>query len=276
MHALIDADILRYEVGYAAETGWQAEGIPSWDYVQEVLEERLQRIIHGSGATSSTLYLTEGHTFRYDIATVKPYKGTRKDVKPWHYNNLSVYMKDVLGAEVVTGIEADDAMAIEQVKNAKEMSYDANDWFSDDVREPTIICTRDKDLRQVPGWHYSWEMYNQPEWGPFFVDGERHDLELNEKRNKVKGTGLSFFYSQLITGDTVDNIPGLPGKGAVVAHDALNECADQLECVKEMYEEHYGSEWEERMLEQGQLLWMVRRLHNADGSPLTWEIGMIE
>jgi len=265
MHALVDADILRYEVGFASETGWKNGDLPPWEYVQEMLEMRLERIMQGSGATTSTLFLTEGRTFRYDIATVKPYKGSRVDHKPWHYQNLTVYMRDVLGATIVTHIEADDAMAIWQTER-----------LSVATSEDTIICTRDKDLKQVPGWHYQWEMGAQGEWGPELVTKEGDGLTLNKKRNSVVGTGLPFFYAQVLQGDKADNIPGLPGCGAVATWNALNRFDDPSEMlgiVRYMYADHYGEEWEERLTEQGQLCWMTRRL-TADGKPVLWEIGM--
>ena len=176
-------------------------------------------------------------------------------------------MKDVLGAVVVRDIEADDAMAIEQTNQMEARSG----------MERTIICTRDKDLRQVPGWHYGWEMGAQPSFGPELVDQEGNGLELNAKRNAIKGTGLPFFYAQVLWGDSADNIPGLPGCGAVRAYDLLSDCmyfgATMLDVVTHEYTEHYGSEWEERLLEQGRLCWMTRRLH-PDGKPVLWEIGM--
>lgn len=268
MHALIDGDIIRYEVGFAAEVGWKNNDLPPWQYVEDMLLERIQRILHGAGATTYTLYVTEGKTFRYDIATVKPYKGNRKADKPWHFNNISVYLKDVLGAVVVRDIEADDAMAIEQtgVEHLREGCPEV---------APTIICTRDKDLRQVPGWHYGWEMGAQPSFGPEFVLWDDANLELNDKRNAIKGTGLAFFYAQVLWGDRADNIPGLPGCGAVAAYEALKADNDGLYTVSNMYQEHYGGEWEERLLEQGQLCWMSRRLH-PDGKPVLWELDMTE
>jgi len=226
MNALIDADILRYEVGFAAEVGWKNEDRPPWDYVENMLLERIERIRHGSGANTYTLFITEGHTFRFDLATVKPYKGQRVPHQPWHYDNLTVYLRDVLGAVVVTDIEADDAMAIEQVSWNK----DPTDVPDRTYKNSTIICTRDKDLRQVPGWHYGWEMGAQAEFGPVFVDAEENNLELNAQRNAIKGTGLPFFYSQVLTGDAADNIPGLPGCGAVSAWHNLKS-GDNLEMV---------------------------------------------
>ena len=275
MHALIDADILRYEVGFASEVGWKNGDLPPFEYVEEMLHNRLDRIVHGAGATSSTLFLSEGPTFREAIATVKPYKGTRRHVKPWHFNNLTVYMRDVLGAEIVVAIEADDAMSVRQCTAIWNRSiYHEN---SGNKVDETIICTRDKDLRQVPGWHYGWEMGAQPEFGPMLVTKEGGGLSLNKKRSEIKGTGLPFFYAQVLQGDTADNIPGLPGCGAVRTHDLLEDCTlgAMLDMVKNEYEREYGSEWEEWLLEQGQLCWMSRRL-NPDGSAVLWQIGMEE
>lgn len=262
---LVDADILRYEIGFAAETGWNAitegrETIPPFHYVETLLLGRLDYIKEQIGTNvSPVLYLTEGPTFRYDIAVTKPYKGTRKENKPWHYTNLSVYMKDILGAKVITEIEADDAIAIEHTAS----------------EGTTIICSRDKDLRQVPGWFYSWELGRQAAFGPILITKEG-TLELSDDHKKLTATGLAAFYGQVLTGDRVDNIPGLDKCGPVAAFDILNETDDMLEAVKDAY---YGAYIVDNvnndavLLEQGQLCWMTRKL-NEDGTPQLWEIGM--
>jgi hypothetical protein len=46
-----------------------------------------------------------------------------------------------------------------------------------------------------------------------------------------------------------------------------------MEQVEFMYQEKMGDGWEDYLLEQGQLLWIVRRL-TEDGSPVIWERGM--
>lgn len=256
-----------YELGFAAETGWKAitegrEEFPPFDYVQDLLHERLDLICRAvstiSPVTQRYIYITSGETFRYNIAKTKPYKGTRIEKKPYHYNNLTVYLKDVLGAEVITGIEADDKMAVGQTAS----------------NATTCICTRDKDLRQVPGWFYSWELGRQPEFGPVEIS-HAGTLSLSKNKKKINATGMALFYSQLLTGDRVDNIPGIEGIGPVAAYDALKNCStteDMLEVVKERYQEVIGKKWEEYLLEMGQLLWMVRRM-NGDGSPQIWKIG---
>jgi len=277
MRPLIDGDILRYEIGFAAEAAIRAtsadpDALPSWDYVEECFHRRLEEIETKVGATEpSTIYITEGETFRDQIAITKPYKGTRKPNKPWHYNNLTVYMKDVLNAEVCKGIEADDAMAIEHVANNKRVANDKTGKVAS-----TIICTRDKDLRQVPGWAYSWELGRQPEFGPVCIDKTGY-LTLSDNHKKCGGTGLSFFYAQCLMGDSTDNIPGLSGVGPNAAFNLLNglDIDQMLEIVKEEYSNHHGTYWKTHLTEQGRLLWMVRSM-TPENTPVLWEIGMTE
>ena len=271
MKALIDADILRYEIGWGALTGWKAitetEDIPPFDYVEKLLLQRIASIQEVTNSGSYCLYLTEGHTFRYDIAKTKPYKGTRKENKPWHFDNLTAYMQGALECHTVTHIEADDALAIDALQDV----------------ENTIICTRDKDLRQVPVNVYSWELGRQPSFGPAIID-KVGSIELID--GKLKGTGFAFFCAQMLMGDGVDNIPGVPKVGPVKAYEILApilqmEIYDEikfhlLDEVQYSYQEYYGDEWEERMLEQGQLLWIVRRLNAMDGTPELWERGKTE
>lgn len=257
MQPLIDADVLRYEIGFAAEAGWQSPGFPSFDYVAELLDNRINNICAVVGATAPPiLYLTGKSNFRYTIATRTPYK-ERIGNKPWHYKNLTAYMKAVYDVRMQEGLEADDLMAIEQTRRPNE----------------TIICTRDKDLRSVPGWHYGWELGNQPSFGPRMVDtfGE---IRLSSDRKSIKGEGLVFFYSQCLTGDRVDSIPGLDGCGPVKAFETLSNTKtpdEAFKAVLEAYRGVYGDDAEKELLEQGRLLWMTRELH-LDGSPVLWSI----
>lgn len=61
----------------------------------------------------------------------------------------------------------------------------------------------------------------------------------------LKGTGLKFFYSQIITGDMADNYKGLKGKGATLALSVLDNCTTErqlYEATLKCYQEHYGME----------------------------------
>ena len=249
---LVDADMLVYEAAFCGqdrETG----DVFSFDRCADMVDRRLLEIKDGAGVDELHLFLTGDGNFRFDIATVKPYKAKRPE-KPWHYKNVRVYLEG-LGAEVVQGMEADDALAMAQT-------------------DTTVICTRDKDLRQVPGWHYGWELGKQPEFTLQWVD-EIGDIQLvGDKKKEIKGTGLKFFYSQMITGDTVDNIPGLPRGGAVLAYKTLANTTtegEMFKAVRELYREKYEEDADERMLEQGQLLWMCRET-DEDGRPILWQI----
>jgi 5'-3' exonuclease len=261
MQPLIDADVLAYESSFAAEAAWKyegQEGIPPFDKVADILDGRIESICLAVEATQPpTLFLTGKTNFRNDIAKRQKYKD-RAGNKPWHFQNILAYMKGKYDYRITEGLEADDLMAIEQTRSLAE-------------GKATIICTRDKDLRQVSGWHYGWELGNQPSFGPEFVEGIGR-LELQPSR-KLKGTGTYFFYSQCITGDSVDSIPGLPNYGPVKAYEILEGAETEEELFSRVYAAYqvvFGERASEELLEQGRLLWMTRELQ-SNGQPVLWE-----
>lgn len=270
MQCLLDADVLRYEIGFASETAWKGmnpeqdkqwliENPPPWDMVEDMLLNRIMHIETVCEADAPSIYFFTGKTnFRNLIAKKQPYK-MRKGNKPFHYYNLTAYMKGRYDFRQTEGLEADDLMAIYQKSRIEDGS--------------TIICTRDKDLRQVSGWHFGWELGNSPQFGPYYVEGYG-DITLNAKR-ELKGYGPKFFLAQCIMGDATDSIPGLPGKGPVYAFDIVGPTSsyeEGCEAVLATYEAYYGHPViaRDELLEQGQLLYMTRQL-NEDGSPILWE-----
>lgn len=261
MQPLIDGDILLYEIGYAAEAGWQKEGVPSFDYAEQLLEQRIANICAMVEATASPIiYLTGKTNFRTEIAKLRPYKD-RPSTKPFHYYNLKAYIKGTYDWRMQEGLEADDLLAIEQTARQNE----------------TIICTRDKDLLQIPGWHYQWELGRQAQFGPELVT-ELGTLRISEDRKKLRGTGSLFFYSQCLTGDSVDTVPGLPRFGPAKAFDLLSGCPTSQEAFNRVlgaYRAFYEDLAEQALLEQGQLLWMTRTL-NKDSSPKLWEFPNVD
>jgi 5'-3' exonuclease len=268
MQPLVDADVLLYEVGFAAEAGWQQPGFPSFDYAAELLDNRIANICAMVEATQPPiLYLTGKTNFRTEIAKLRQYK-ERPSLKPFHYYNLKAYIKGKYDWRLTEGLEADDLMAIEQCKHRGNPLYRGVE---------TIICTRDKDLRAVPGWHYGWELGMQPQYGPTFVT-DLGALRLSSNRKSLKGEGLLFFYSQCLTGDSVDTVPGLPKWGPVKAYELLAECptiSSAFHCVLEAYRGLYGALAEEALLEQGRLLWMTREL-DEEGKPVLWQLPKLE
>ncbi len=269
--------MIRYEVGYAAEAGWQGDGVPHFDYVAELVDRLVANICNEVEATEPPLFFFTGKTnFRNDIAKRHKYKD-RLSNKPFHYYNITAYIQGKWEWMLQEGLEADDLMSIYQLD--REIAH-AREVTTTDGR--TIICSRDKDLRTNNGWVYSWELANQPSFGPDWCEGYGW-IELTEKRHpkdprKIKGRGPKFFLAQCITGDDVDTIPGLEGQGPVKAFkilEATTTYEEGVQAVLEAYRGVYGDAAEKELLEQGRLLWMVNQL-NEDGTPKMWEIPNIK
>lgn len=249
--------------------------IQSFDFVKQVFDERIETILAGSGSDKAILFLSgDRHStrilnrmrkreglppivhepnFREALAKGKIYKGTRKQERPFHWLNLTSYiLAKTDTVSVSSGCEADDEVAIAHRLNPTG----------------TIICTRDKDLRMVPGWHYGWECGKQPEFGPIEYDSVGKIELVRSKPARIKGGGFAFFASQLIVGDVVDNIGGLQGWGPVKCHSLLENCTTEREyfsAVVSAYQGVYGSQWKEFLTEQCNLLWIVRE-RLPDGS----------
>lgn len=275
MRPLLDGDVLRYEIGWCGEydeldenTNETVHHIREWDFVQGLLDDRIAGICKDVDADEPpTIFLTgNSHStrilnriretpiellpsLREQLATIKPYKGTRKPVKPFHFNNITAYMLDNYNINIANdGLEADDHMAMSQNEN-------------------TIICTRDKDLRMVEGWHFGWECGKQVSFGPELVDKKGWLKEIN---GDIKGVGLKFFFYQMLVGDTVDNIAGCPKVGPKKAFKLLSECTTKKEhedAVRASYEAVYGDEYMKYLEENSRLLWMIREL-DKEGNPI--------
>jgi len=263
MRALIDADVLRYEVG---SVGQIKEGedvtILSFDYVARVLDEKVEAILDACTLEgvrpTPVMYLSGKTNFRDDIAVSKKYKGNRKSDKPWHFDNLTVYIKNQYETVISEGCEADDMMAAEQYKTVHSAPC-----------ESTVICTRDKDLRMIPGWHYGWECGAQREVHLHYIEPDGYLRKRND--GKVEAGGMRSFYYQLLIGDDTDNIPGCPGVGPAKAYKILSEL-DPPEMLDAVVMQYLNKDCtEEYLLEQGQLLWMTREF-TPDGRPVLWQL----
>lgn len=292
LQCLIDGDLLVHEISVLGE--YYDEGdtektnrlYRDFRYLEAIVENRIMEICEAVGSTlDPVIYLSGKNNFRYDIATVKPYKGNRKSEKPVHWENVYWFLRSRYNAIVVDGMEADDALAIHQMESFPDCPASGVKAIDEEFAD-TVICTRDKDLRQVPGWHYGWEVGLQPEFKLRFIPpmgylksewkigvSPKTGKETNTLK-KITGGGLVWFYTQVLVGDNVDNIPGLPGCGPKRALELLEWCETEQEmfdAVKEEYQKVYGEEeWERQFLEQARLVWMVREL-NEDGSPKMWE-----
>ena len=225
MHIIVDADPIVYRSGFAAEThnyevfyeneegemiskyfardtettagdkkkAWAKEN-PEWTQMdqQRIVEaEPVAFCLNGVKlamnacvadieretklkATQVTVLLSGPDNFREKLATIKEYKGNREpDYKPTHYQAIRDYLGRRFDAIVIHGREADDEVSI--LARADE--------------GVTVVATIDKDLDQVPGMHYD------------YAKKVLYEVAPRE--------AMLCFFTQLLAGDTVDNIQGL-------------------------------------------------------------------
>lgn len=251
MIALIDADILCYEFGNMKDL--DTGDLLAWPIVRSFVDERIDLIMEATDSTTSVLYLTDSASnFRNRVATILPYKGHRPTEKPPHWGEIRQHLIDNYDATVCYGIEADDAVGIAQsLANdaviVAEAEVELHGTFSGEFPDHTIICSRDKDLHMIAGWHYSWPCGNQ-----------------KEKKWFVNETdGIRFFYKQLLTGDATDNILGLYRVGekasCVKALDDMTGELDMYTAVYKEYKSRFGSYAGKFLYENAALLWIKRQ-----------------
>lgn len=289
--ALIDGDVIVYQAGYMSqetkvrENGEKYLAVEPLSHACFLAKLIINSILTEVGADDYKLFLTTNEStgpkanFRVELATSVPYKGNRmwrfrddknqlyylKGVKtiiaakeychkhnldfdkgkllipppkPHHYEALREYMVKHWKAQVIVGCEADDAMAMHQYKN-----------YVVTKQRNSVICSIDKDLNIVPGWHYNWKRKER------FLVNKLGTLTLED--NKLFGTGLKFFYVQLLTGDSADNIPGLDKVGPKTAYKLLNPCKNEEEMLSLVIEQYRKNNKSLAYFnEQCDLLWM--------------------
>lgn len=119
--------------------------------------------------------------------------------------------------------------------------------------DPFTVCTNDKDMKVIGGKFYNTQTK------------ETFKISLEE--------GIRFYHEQLLMGDAVDSIPGLPGIGPVKAKKMLSDCVDVEEfriTIVAKYMDVFGDDWRNQLLSNGKLLYLQKHEHdffNLDGWP---------
>lgn len=274
---LLDYDIVTYSAGHASDNKYyvtpdgqdfkykrealnhcenidvdpaEIESIVEPEPIEHCLftvKQMVRNIAEAAGCNKFKGYLTGENNFRETIDSLYPYKGHRDGgTRPLWYNEIREYLVKNQNGIIVDGMEADDALSIEQCKDP----------------DKTIICTKDKDLWMVPGWKYNFG--KEPR--KFYVK----PLE-----------GLRWFYTQLLTGDRTDNIMGCgyqvlktyqsgakvgqeyktrEGIGEEGAKNILSMCRTEKEMYEEVLSCYLDFDLDEYdLLENANLLWMLRK-----------------
>lgn len=223
MEALLDLDIFIYRSAAASEN-------EDLDIAVARINDSIQWCLDRVGATSYRGFISGENNFRMRVNP--DYKGNRKDmVEPRWRQDLKEHCILNWHGEVTHDIEADDALGINQ-------------------HEKSIIISLDKDLRQIPGQHYSFEISGR-DWrtgNPWVRPEEFVTVEPFE--------GTRFFYKQLLIGDKADNIFGVDRVGPVKAGKYLDHIDTEEELfniVKDLYDE------DARMLMNARCLYIWRK-----------------
>ncbi len=266
--AHIDGDFLAYQV-----TG--NEKIPFED-MKYNHDRALQKIKKRSGAERCVLHLTPSSSnkgLRREIALLKEYQGNRANKpKPKMLTAMRAWMQNERKAVMHYECEADDGMSMAAYANP----------------EHSVVVSKDKDLMMVPGMQIDWDTGELTDTAdnPFgWVDV----VKRPSGASKLKGRGWKMFWAQMLTGDTADNISGLPKLrqdngsfklcGPVAAKAFLDECQNNTEAfqrVRQAYKE-YGDTYGfcdyrtkepigfgKAFVSEAQLLWMRRKLDKDD------------
>ena len=180
--ALIDADIVAYRCAASAMKD-------PMDIALIRTDKLMQEILGSTGATNYKAYISGYSEDNFRRKVNPQYKANRVDViKPDHLMACQEFLVTHWKAEIVRGYEADDAMGMAQTKD-------------------TVICSIDKDMLQVPGYHYN------------FVKKEFKQVTDDE--------GLKAFYTQTLVGDKADNVFGIYGIGPAKAAKVLDPLLPQ-------------------------------------------------
>ena len=140
--------------------------------------------------------------FRYKV--LPTYKHNRVDKeKPVLHPILKQHTIENHPTAAWEGIEADDVLGIMSSMDPGKC----------------VICTIDKDLKQIEGWQYNWNKMGNPQW----ITQEDGDF---------------WFYYQILVGDTADGYKGCPGMGDKRTRQLLETTPrqDWWKAVVECYE----------------------------------------
>jgi 5'-3' exonuclease len=202
MIALVDADNVAFACAASAESEEEEFAIAR-------AQEMVFNILRSIGADSAELWLTGKNNFRSKV--YPEYKMNRKDAyRPKHEKAVKEHFRKVWDANTSDGCEADDMLGCRLTE----------------LKDNAILCHLDKDMNQISGWHFNWELRRlgktiRPETR-YYVSPEEADR---------------FFYYQLIVGDTTDNIKGVSGYGPKKAELLLEHTprSEWLSEIRDLY-----------------------------------------
>lgn len=203
MSLLIDADYIVYKCCAACETeiDYGDDVIVVTSKFSEALaavERDLYNIANDLGHfDDSILFFSDSNNFRKSLDP--NYKGHRNRKKPCGYKRVIKALQETFPVVIIPTLEADDALGIYATRE-----------------QGHIICSPDKDMRQIPG-----ELYN-------FTDGVEYI---------TKEEGDRWHLIQTMAGDQTDGYSGVPGIGIKRADALLEQHGSNWQTVVDAFAE---------------------------------------
>jgi len=225
MILLIDADSLVYSSCYKERTILNNSEFHNIDEAKQKFDELHASIVEKIEATYEidkvvTFNNSKGN-FRKQIS--KTYKANRTAPKPPILNELHEYVQESYNSKSGYGIETDDLVA----KYWTELTA----LFG---RDEVMIVSIDKDYKQLPCLIYDYHYKKQS-----FYDISEADAKNN-------------FYTQMIVGDTADNVNYCKGYGIAYTKKAFLDCLSDYSYIRVVYtlfKKLYKSKARERFIE---------------------------
>jgi 5'-3' exonuclease len=195
------------------------------------IDELIHRILEKVQATEYRMFLSCSTADNFRTALYPKYKADRKP-KPKHYQILKDHLLDSWQGEIGDGEEADDLIGINSNDNS-------------------IACTIDKDI-----------LYG--------LEGHKYNFVKDIIFYTSQEDATRFFYKQILMGDGVDNIIGLPNIGDKKSSRMLEGLETEEEMFDKVLSEYLSHGFtEEQLLINGQLL----KIRTREGELWQFPIG---
>jgi 5'-3' exonuclease len=220
--AIIDGDVLLYMSIWNTESKKES---------QEKFDELFNNTMESVFATDYVMAFGGPNNFRVDL--YPEYKANRsksKSTRPdWFLDLKSDIVENYEGASLSDNCEADDMVRIWALE-------------ADAANADRVVISVDKDLDCIAGFHYNPRKQLLYDVNP-------------EVANK-------FYWQQILMGDSVDNIPGIPGIGPKKAEKILEGVTCYEEAVCQAYDNHYGEEGYSYLLLNARLIHIWRKVND--------------
>lgn len=217
MIALIDGDPILYQA--------------AWGRLPGDAKAHVERLVAATMEATFSEYafiaVGSDYNFRNDFFQFykkSPSRVNSKSSKPDWFPELKDHLLSLPDTVSTIGFEADDLIRI---------------WANEATLagDPYVVCSIDKDLDVIPGPHY-----NNKTGTTYIVTPEYAER---------------FFWRQCLTGDSVDNIPGIFRCGPVMADNILAGATTTEEYKKRVinvYKDKHGDKWWEYLMSNARLL----------------------